>query len=88
MEYIAHTENVLGKTHKLSEHLSEVGKRARAFMYSANPKLAESAEWAGLLHDIGKYRTEFQEYIRGIREKSAETHHAVYGQASFLESEC
>lgn len=88
MEYIAHTENVLGKTHKLSEHLSEVGKRARAFMYSANPKLAESAEWAGLLHDIGKYRTEFQEYIRGIREKSAETHHAVYGAALAFQKRC
>jgi len=37
---------------------------------------------AGALHDLGKYRKEFQEYLFGERDRSAETNHAVYGSAA------
>jgi CRISPR-associated endonuclease/helicase Cas3 len=79
--YWAHTDNPNGKPHLLKDHLREVGKLARKFAKMGNPDLAEAAEWAGLLHDLGKYRNEFQEYLRDERESSAETHHAIYGAA-------
>ena len=63
----------------LSAHLQGVADRAREF---AEPLgLADVAELAGLLHDLGKYRNSFQEYLAGERPGSVETHHAVYGAA-------
>lgn len=79
--YWAHTDNPNGEPHLLKEHLRQVGKLARRFAESGNPDLAEAAEWAGLLHDLGKYRDEFQQYLRDERESSTETHHAIYGAA-------
>lgn len=34
------------------------------------------------MHDLGKYREEFQQYLKKERSSSAETAHAVYGAAS------
>ncbi len=78
-DYWAHTCNEAGHPHLLSDHLRGVGKRAHQLAVMANPDLAQVARWAGLLHDLGKYRVEFQEYLRGNRRGSHETHHAVYG---------
>ena len=86
MIYYAHTaETEVGEIdpnqlrwHPLAKHLRNVGNRARDF---AEPLLADSAEQAGLLHDLGKYRIPFQEYLAGERPGSIETHHAVYGAA-------
>jgi CRISPR-associated endonuclease/helicase Cas3 len=80
-QFWAHTDNPAGQPHLLHDHLREVGKLARMFAANGNPDLAEAAEWAGLLHDLGKYREEFQDYLRGNRKGSHETHHAVYGAA-------
>ncbi len=80
-EFLAHNENSKGEPHLLSEHLRCVGTLARQFAEAGNNQLGDVAEWAGILHDLGKYRTEFQEYLRGNRHSSHETHHAVYGAA-------
>lgn len=85
MKYLAHTKNGLGNVHDLCDHLKCVGQLAEAFISAANPVLAPCAKWAGLLHDLGKYRDEFQEYLLGGREGSKETHHAVYGAALAFE---
>ncbi|MFA6287426.1 MAG: CRISPR-associated helicase Cas3' [Opitutaceae bacterium] len=68
-----------GQWQPLAEHLQNVAKLAAAF---AKPFGAEpEAHLAGLLHDLGKYRDEFQSYLRGERSSSAETQHAIYGGA-------
>jgi CRISPR-associated endonuclease/helicase Cas3 len=81
MKYLAHTANDKNEVHYLDVHLKAVGNLAEQFIRAANPELAETARWAGLLHDLGKYRDEFQEYLVGNINGSKETHHAVYGAA-------
>lgn len=78
MVFYAHTsEN--GDWQPLSEHLRNVAKIAGDF---ARPLgFEEEARCAGLLHDLGKYRDEFQAYLRGQRAAGQETQHAVYGAA-------
>lgn len=80
-EYLAHNENDEGKPHLLRDHLRSVGALARNFIEKANSDFASIAEWAGYLHDLGKYKDEFLEYLLGNRNGSKETHHAVYGAA-------
>jgi CRISPR-associated endonuclease/helicase Cas3 len=67
----------------LKDHLRNVGNLGRRF---GEPlRIGAEAELAGLLHDLGKYRDEFQSYLRGERSRSVETQHAVYGAAWALE---
>jgi CRISPR-associated endonuclease/helicase Cas3 len=67
----------------LKHHLRAVAGLAKEF---ARPlDLEAAAELAGLLHDLGKYRDEFQSYLRGERDSSVETQHAIYGAAWALE---
>ena len=84
MEYYAHTAETatgerLNQEHwqPLSEHLRNVADKAQKF----GEQFDLAAKWAGLLHDLGKYRDPFQEYLAGKRPGSVETHHAVYGAA-------
>jgi CRISPR-associated endonuclease/helicase Cas3 len=84
MQFLAHTENANGVPHLLRDHLQTVGDLARHFAGKGNPALRDVAYWAGLLHDLGKYRSEFQDYLLKKRESSTETHHAVYGAALAL----
>ena len=87
MEYYAHTavradgkpELDTAKWQLLSRHLLNVAELAKRF---AKPLgLAAEAWLAGLLHDLGKFRDEFQAYLRGERGSSIDTQHAVFGAA-------
>ena len=88
MQYYAHTFGEdESRWQPLREHLRNVAELAKKFAREARPgdtSFAEAAYAAGLLHDLGKYRPEFQEYIdpRSERQASADTHHAVYGSAA------
>jgi CRISPR-associated endonuclease/helicase Cas3 len=61
MEPIAHTQNSQGKRQPLIDHLLQVAELASIF---AKPLDASYLAYlAGLLHDIGKFNPEFQEYL-------------------------
>jgi CRISPR-associated endonuclease/helicase Cas3 len=86
MAYYAHTAedtdgNRLpeesGKWQPLNVHLQNVANLAAKF--AAPFDASEEARLAGLLHDLGKYRDEFQSYVRGERSSSVETQHAIFG---------
>ncbi len=68
-----------GRWQPLIEHLRNGAALAKGF--AAPLGLEMEAEFAGLLHDLGKYRPEFQQMLRGERGSSAETQHAVFGAA-------
>ena len=61
----------------LCVHLENVSRLAGKFGQCIG--LHEEAVLAGSLHDLGKYRQEFQDYLRGDRASSQETQHAAYG---------
>lgn len=79
--YFAHSANASGRWHPLADHLRTVGDLASYFAGKSCDALKDAAHWTGLLHDLGKYRDEFQEYLRNEREGGIETHHAIYGAA-------
>lgn len=71
------------KWQPLAEHLLAVAKLAEGFARDARPAdepFARSAQLAGLLHDLGKYRDEFQAMLRG-KPKSELTRHKLAGAA-------
>lgn len=86
MEYWAHSASgVTGKVQQLREHLPNVGLLCRKLGEDTRPgdkNFAEQAEWAGALHDLGKYQDKFQKRIRG---QHVQCPHAVHG-AAFLGS--
>lgn len=66
--------------HLLIDHLREVARLARDF--AAPFGLADWGYVAGLLHDLGKYRQNFQDYLRGKRfDNGIEKSHKWAGAA-------
>jgi len=71
---------------ELKDHLAEVARRARAFAEAACRKdenLARAAEVAGWLHDLGKYQTDWQQYLKDSATKrpAVSIPHAIHGAA-------
>lgn len=61
LEPLAHVDNS-GRTHRLDDHLAEIGRMAASFASAFNAE--DWARLAGIWHDLGKYREGFQKYIR------------------------
>ncbi len=64
MELLAHTSDT-GKTEPLDEHARAVAEAARRF--AAKFDAADLGYTAGLLHDLGKAKQGFQDYLHGRR---------------------
>ena len=89
MKYWAHSDpRDLPDTHPdahwqpLNEHLRQVGALAEGFAKETKPGDSEfhfTARTAGLLHDLGKYTSEFQRKICG--EASLPAPHSAHGAA-------
>ncbi len=85
MQYYAHTfSEDESRWQPLREHLRNVAELAKKFALEARPgdtSLAEAAYAAGLLHDLGKYRAEFQRMLRKLTVKGESTRHKQAGAA-------
>lgn len=78
MEWFAHSENSRNCKHSLAKHLRETASLAESF--AARDEYKPLFRLAGLLHDLGKYRPEFQRYLeQGGRRGSVP--HASWGAA-------
>ena len=79
-EFYAHTPpKGGGDWHKLIPHSTGVADQAYAFC--GDTLIADLAYWAGLLHDLGKFRKEFQNYLRAchLGQKPQKSPHAIWG---------
>lgn len=68
----------------LRDHLREVAKRAKESAQEARrgeAAFADAAWAAGLLHDLGKYREEFQQMLKGLHPPRERTFHKQAGAA-------
>lgn len=61
-QYIAHYRQVDGVIQSVPEHLKQTAELASSF--AGKIGLPSSGSILGLLHDLGKYSTDFQEYIK------------------------
>src|SRR5438105_4424394 len=57
----AHSRNTLGQRHELVAHLRAVAELADSFALPF--EAGELAHYLGLLHDLGKFHPDFQEYL-------------------------
>ena len=76
MEFFAHSDGTLKQDnwHKLSEHLEETGRLAQHFL--SHSGCGSLGRIAGLLHDLGKYTSEFQKRLTG---NPARVNHSTAG---------
>lgn len=72
--YFAHSKNPQGDKHKLEEHLLQTAMLTRSF--APNSQFEMMFYLAGILHDVGKYQSGFQQYLEFGKPK---TPHAGLG---------
>jgi CRISPR-associated endonuclease/helicase Cas3 len=79
MDYLAHSANEAGQVHLLKDHLKAVAELAGGFAAAWGGE--EAARAAGLLHDLGKYRSEFQCYLDNVAHgrRAERAPHSAYG---------
>lgn len=83
MDYYARSAGESGERQLLRDHLLGVAERTAAAAEAAGiPR--SMGEWAGLLHDLGKYSDEFQELRLGLGTHRVE--HACHGAAIAAEA--
>src|SRR5262245_24087331 len=78
-----------GDWQPLADHLRNVAEVARELTRRAcphDPDLAATAYAAGLLHDLGKYRPQFQLMIRGVPVQKETTYHKQAGAAKAFDA--
>lgn len=81
MSFYAHTGSPVWQP--LAGHLREVACRAR--LHGAPLGLADEAELAGLLHDLGKYAQRFQQRLKSPPTVSGVNHWAA---GAFAANQC
>lgn len=62
LTFIAHQREIDGEIQKLEKHLCGVANKSKS--YSSKIGLGVQGEIIGLLHDLGKYSSEFQAYLQ------------------------
>lgn len=72
--YIAHSANSNGEEQSMKQHCVGVAKLMKSFALAND--FAEIYSYCGLLHDLGKYSSRFQNYIRSNGTKEP---HAKWG---------
>lgn len=76
MDFFAHSENSQNNKHLLAKHLADTARLAESLACCNDYK--QLFRLAGLLHDLGKYQSEFQDYLEhGGRRGSVP--HAKWG---------
>lgn len=71
-QYYAHSENENKEKHLLSKHLLESAKLMESFACQAEYKSV--FKMTGLLHDLGKYQTAFQNYLENGGRRGSVPH--------------
>jgi four helix bundle suffix protein/CRISPR-associated endonuclease Cas3-HD len=72
MIYYAHSENSRNEKHHLSKHLRQTAKLVESYACRENYK--PIFYLTGLLHDLGKYQTEFQNYLENCGRRGSVPH--------------
>lgn len=75
--YLAHSENkIRGDVHLLKDHLRDTSLLAESL--GRNDKDKRILKLLGYIHDLGKYRDDFQRYIHEGGQRGS-VRHAIYG---------